>query len=70
MGCILEDGCGNCTVAEDGVEIEGQEDGICVCSSDENPADSCSSYESDWACRDCGVDLNVGECECDEEDDE
>ncbi len=67
MGCNLQDNSdGRCTIAEDGIEVEGQEDGICVCSTDEDPGVVCSGYEPDWVCDSCGVDLNVVDCECGE----
>ena len=73
MGCIYEDrsldSAGACTLCdEDDLTNgpEGSENGICVCSDDPDPSYSCDSYESDYVCPDCGVDLNVDECECED----
>jgi len=76
MGCIYEDRCdGMCSMStnSDG-ELDKEQkqqgcddEGICVVSDDPDPARSCDTYESDWSCHECGVDLNVNECECAEE---
>lgn len=75
MGCIYEsnsfnEDVGKCTLWEENVESRGcDECGICVVSEDPQPSDSCEDYESDWTCIECGVDLNVEDCECEDEDD-
>ncbi len=49
MGCIYSDFDGNCT-EHDGDIDEGlgcDEDGNCEVESDEDPGQSCNSYESD-----------------------
>lgn len=76
MGCIYEDRCdGLCSLAtnNDG-EFDAEcaqqgcdEEGMCVVSDDPDPSHSCDAYESDWSCVDCGVDLNVEDCECEED---
>ncbi len=73
MGCIYEDrslqNAGDCTLCDENDRDfgpPGQEGGICVCSDDPDPSDSCDSYESDYVCHECGADLNVVECTCDE----
>jgi|WetSurMetagenome_2_1015567.scaffolds.fasta_scaffold1917859_1 hypothetical protein len=74
MGCIYKNnGFGSdaevCSLCDDDDLTngpEGSENGICVCSDDPDPSDSCQSYESDYVCNECGVDLNVAECECEE----
>jgi len=40
-------------------------DGFCVC--DDDPFNSCPSYESDSICFECGADLNVEDYTCDYE---
>jgi hypothetical protein len=60
MGCIYSDREGECDINEE------LGNGICVYEDDPNPADSCQHYESDWVCGDCGNDMNVEECECDQ----
>ena len=76
MGCLYEDRMeGYCTLTlnDDGEftfdceDLQGSEDGYCVCSDDPYPSYICDSYESDWTCPDCGVDLNVEECNCENE---
>ena len=71
MGCIYQNREGECTLASDTYgnlteEMEGSDDGYCVCSDDPSPSDTCGSYESDYTCRECGADLNIEECGCDE----
>jgi hypothetical protein len=76
MGCIYEnngideDG-GRCTLCDEGDWENGppgQENGFCVCSDDPDPSFTCDSYESDNVCYDCGVDLNVEDCQCVDEE--
>lgn len=76
MGCIYEEQMtGNCTLS---VNNEGDFDpehkqqgcdecGVCIVSDDPDPSYSCDSYESDYACPECGEDLNVNDCGCEEE---
>jgi hypothetical protein len=41
------------------------ESGICFCDDDPDPNFSCESYESDYACHECGADFNLDEeCQC------
>ena len=77
MGCIYEDRSdGTCTLATDS---EGEFDkaqaqqgcddcGNCCVTDDPDPSVSCDAYESDWQCYECGVDLNVDDCECEEDE--
>ena len=75
MGCIYENNgfdedAGRCTLCDENDPDngpEGSENGFCVCSDDPDPSDTCQSYESDYVCHECGVDLNVAECECEDE---
>ena len=77
MGCIYESrgfgiDAGACTLCdEDNPSIcpPGAENGICICSDDPDPGYTCDSYESDDVCLGCGADLNVEECQCEEEED-
>ncbi len=77
MGCIYENSgfsedSGKCSLWDDddvgnGFDAMGTDkEGFCCVSDDPNPADSCESYESDSTCFECGQDLNVSECDCDE----
>lgn len=73
MGCIYETNgfdvdAGICTLWEDGaIEIQGcDEKGYCVVSEDPDPSRNCDCYESDYTCSECGADLNVEECDCEE----
>ena len=62
MGCLNCSFDGVCQVADEfDVPDEG---GFCVCESDPDPSVSCSMYESDYTCPECGTDLNVEECDC------
>jgi hypothetical protein len=61
MGCIYSEFSGRCSVG-----VDGCDDG-CIYDDDPNPADSCEQYESDWVCTECGVDMNVEECTCEEQ---
>lgn len=76
MGCIYESNgfdteCGLCTLWESegkGLDIAGvDENGICVVSDDPDPSYSCDCYESDYSCSECGADLNIEECDCEDE---
>lgn len=75
MGCIYENNSfgeedsGKCTLWDDGdgMECGVDENGVCCCSDDPDPADSCSCYESDYTCMECGADLNVEDCGCEDE---
>ena len=74
MSCIYETSSfdmndyGKCTIWEEGYTSAGcDENGICICSDDPHPAGTCENYESDNICSECGVDLNVEECECDDD---
>ena len=42
------------------------EKGYCICDSDEDPNYMCESYETDNPCYECGADLNIEECECED----
>ncbi len=53
-------------IIKDQAEEGCDKNGYCAVEDDPNPADSCDSYESDYTCYDCGVDLNVSDCECKE----
>jgi len=55
MGCIYSNFEGKCTV--DIVDF-------CCYEDDPDPSYSCESYESDYYCSECGIDLNVKECKC------
>lgn len=68
MGCIYEDRMdGTCTIYDENIEMGGcDENGICCCSEDPDPSVTCGFYESDYTCMDCGCDLNVEECDCDD----
>ena len=61
MGCIYSHFEGKCTL-----ELEDLEDGYCGYDCDPDPSYGCDCYESDYTCHDCGADLNVEECNCDE----
>ena len=61
MGCIYSDSNEKCTI-----DYEELEDEYCVFEDDPDPSVCCSSYESDWVCNGCKLDLNVEECECGE----
>ena len=78
MGCLYENNmvghedCGWCGLCDDKYPFDGpqgSEKGFCVVSDDPDPADSCPDYESDNVCGFCGVDMNVDECKCEDEDD-
>ncbi len=64
MACINENFNGDCDLYGVFDCNECCVDGVCACSDDPNPAESCPNYESDNICFNCGVDLNVDECEC------
>lgn len=69
MGCIYED-CftGLCGLVGDGDKCDGlgiDNEGVCVVSEDPDPALICYNYESDSQCPECGIDLNVDDCDCD-----
>ena len=78
MGCIYEERsleeAGRCSLCDENDLTIGpqgcDENGMCCVSDDPDPADSCDSYESDYVCHDCGVDLNVEDCQCETEEDE
>jgi hypothetical protein len=62
MGCLNSDFDGVCSLYEDfDVPAEG---GYCTCDCDPDPSESCSYYESDYTCPECGCDLNVEDCDC------
>lgn len=42
--------------------------GWCDVIDDPDPSRGCDSYESDYTCSVCGVDLNIDDCTCDDED--
>lgn len=76
MGCIYMDNDGLCTLSVDdeGVPLEtlqlqggAGEEGCCEVYDDPQPGDNCESYESDWFCNDCDVDLNIDDCQCEQE---
>lgn len=76
MGCIYEnngmgsdgglcyfhevDGCVDDTLGMD-------EKGFCCVSDDPDPSYGCANYESDYTCMECGADLNVEDCGCEDE---
>ena len=65
MGCLQNNFHGECNVWDESVEMPGCDDeGFCVCDDDEDPADTCEDYQSDWECSECGCDLNINECDC------
>ena len=72
MGCIYEnqmighEDYGQCGLCDEyGIEIPlGSRDGVCICSADLNPADSCPDYHSDYVCGYCKADLNIEYCKC------
>ncbi len=73
MGCIFKDLEGKCSLAmdtlgnyEENSDIEGCDIEGCSVDSDPCPLDSCSNYESDYTCYECGADLNIEECTCEE----
>lgn len=80
MGCIYEDREGICTLSIDDdckpIKLQlmqgADEDAFCMTSGDPVPSDNCDSYESDWSCEECGVDLNEegAGCKCRDDDDE
>jgi len=75
MGCIYNSNgigidAGVCSLWDEdaGVEIAGVFDdpnGYCGADDDPDPSYSCDHYESDYYCFECGIDLNVEECDCD-----
>jgi hypothetical protein len=71
MGCIYQvnafcgDDAGKCNMWSKDIEMNGCDDeGFCICSEDPDPNVLCDTYESDNSCSECGVDLNIDECEC------
>ena len=75
MPCIYENKrCGTCTISTDGddkpitdnMQNGCDEDAVCVVGDDPDPSVSCDGYESDYTCSECGVDLNVEDCECED----
>lgn len=75
MGCIYEDQMeGTCTMFDEkNPDLRPQgcdKKGECCTSEDPDPNVGCDFYESDWTCFDCGVDLNIDECECEDEADQ
>lgn len=76
MGCIYcnyDDICSLCdnetiNLNPPGAEYN-EEDDIweCICYDDPDPGYMCDSYESDYVCEGCGADLNIEECQCDDE---
>ena len=73
MGCLyssnsMDEDAGSCTMWDDTIEMNGCDDeGFCVCSDDPDPSYLCDTYESDYTCLECGCDLNVDECQCEDE---
>lgn len=70
MGCIYENFEGECGMFDGDNSIDNlgcDEEGLCICSEDPDPGYTCESYESDWCCNECGADLNIEECSCEEE---
>ncbi len=54
MGCIYQDYMGLCNMWDEDIEMNGVEgEGICVCSDDPDPGDTCEVYESDDPEEDC-----------------
>lgn len=77
MGCLYEDRMeGYCTLCmdDDGepdfeqLQQGCDEGGVCVVSDDPDPSENCDKYESDYTCNECGQDLNVNDCTCDDEE--
>lgn len=72
MGCIYNTFDGICQLwDEDNIEQSppgcDKKDGACWCDEDPHPHNSCDSYESDSVCHECGADLNIEECTCEDE---
>jgi len=73
MGCIYEDGDGECQFFdENNVDNSpngcDKKDGGCMVSDDPDPSVGCEQYESDSTCFDCGADFNQDEhCTCGDE---
>ena len=59
MGCIYSNFEGECMVDE-------TDDGFCHYEDDPDPNYGCGQYESDWTCPECGQDLNIEDCSCEE----
>ena len=69
MGCIYHNYEEECSLFEKdhpGSPQGCDKDGFCSVNEDPVPEDNCENYESDWSCRECGVDLNKEECECED----
>ena len=64
MSCVNEDFEGNCELYPEIDCMVCNPDGVCVCSDDPDPANSCPNYESTNICRECGVDMDMEECLC------
>ena len=60
MGCIYSDFEGKCQCDV------GDDDGYCCYEDDPDPFYGCEYYESDYVCTECGADLNVEECKCED----
>lgn len=74
MSCIYE--CRNsglCSISTDSDEqpiVNQMERGcdaeaVCIVGDDPDPSMNCDGYESDNTCSECGIDLNVDDCDCD-----
>ena len=70
MSCLYKSNwadSGKCELWDDTIEMPGcDNEGNCICDNDPDPSYLCGDYESDYKCSDCGVDLNIGDCECEE----
>lgn len=68
MGCQQADFDGKCHMWDENIEMNGcDEHGNCVCDCDPDPSYTCDQYQSDYECHECGQDLNVNECTCEDE---
>lgn len=75
MGCIYSNHEGICSLCDNetphlnpaGAEYNDEiEEYECVCEEDEDPGYMCDVYESNWICPECGADLNLENCQCDD----
>lgn len=68
MGCLYCDFDGKCQFFEDkDNKPQGcNDDGVCLVDDDPDPSYGCESYESNWVCHECGADLNIDDCTCED----
>jgi hypothetical protein len=73
MGCQQCSFDGVCNYwDEEYCEMDGDdncidEKGNCCVQDDPDPSYSCENYQSDYECLECGMDWNVGECNCEDD---